>query len=198
MAAAAAAGEDQGGDGEFIKRTKEEEDEAKRQREEEIEEKEKLARIVPKIESLNGFAVFGYHEHIVQDALRAHIIAKYAPSMGMDVLMAAGMHKYGRYETSFMLSNGGKNQPAQQRRSSSANAKKLQSLSMLRIRTLHRSEKRTRRQRQLRKSSKRNKRAKKKRRRKPPPLLPAVEPLRRKWACGRTHQTHPWRISSSA
>jgi hypothetical protein len=125
MAAAAAAGEEQGGDGEFNKRTKEEEDEAKRQREKEIEEKEKLARIVPKIESLNGFAVFGYHEHIVQDALRAHIIAKYAPSMGMDVLMAAGMHKYGRYETSFMLSNGGKNQPAQQRRSSKRERKEI-------------------------------------------------------------------------
>ena len=84
----------------------------------------------------------------------------------------------------------------------SANAKKLQSLSMLRIRTLHRSEKRTRRQRQLRKSLKRNKRAKKKRRRKPPPLLPvllpAAEQLRRKLACGRTHQIDPWRISSSA
>jgi len=40
VSAAAAAGEDQGGDGEFNKRAKEEEDEAKRQREKEIEEKE--------------------------------------------------------------------------------------------------------------------------------------------------------------
>ena len=119
FAAAAAADEDQ-----LNKRTKEEE-EAKRQREKEIEEKEKMTRIVPKIESLNGYAVFGYHEHIVQDALRAHIIAKYAPSLGIDVLVAAGMQKYGRYESSLLLLNGGKNQPTQQRRSSKRERKEI-------------------------------------------------------------------------
>jgi len=119
-AAAAAAGEDQ-----LNKKTKEEEEEAKRQREKEIEEKEKMTRIVPKIESLNGYAVFGYHEHIVQDALRAHIIAKYAPSLGIDVLMAAGMQKYGRYESSLLLLNGGKHQPTQQRRSSKRERKEI-------------------------------------------------------------------------
>jgi len=119
-AATAAAGEDQ-----LNKKTKEEEEEAKRQREKEIEEKEKMTRIVPKIESLNGYAVFGYHEHIVQDALRAHIIAKYAPSLGIDVLMAAGMQKYGRYESSLLLLNGGKHQPTQQRRSSKRERKEI-------------------------------------------------------------------------
>ena len=114
----ATAGQDRGGDGELNIQTKEEEEEAKRQREKEIEEKEKLARMVPKIESLSGYAVFGYHEHIVQEALRAHLIAKYAPSLGIDVLMAAGMKKYGRYESSLSLLKDGKNQPAEQRRSS--------------------------------------------------------------------------------
>ena len=105
--------------------TKEEEEEAKRQREKEIEEKEKLARMVPKIESLSGYAVFGYHEHIVQEALRAHLIAKYAPSFGIDVLMAAGMKKYGRYESSLSLLKDGKNQPAEQRRSSKRERKEI-------------------------------------------------------------------------
>ena len=121
----ATGGQDRGGDGELNIQTKEEEEEAKRQREKEIEEKEKLARMVPKIESLSGYAVFGYHEHIVQEALRAHLIAKYAPSLGIDVLMAAGMKKYGRYESSLSLLKDGKNQPAEQRRSSKRERKEI-------------------------------------------------------------------------
>ena len=121
----ATGGQDRGGDGELNIQTKEEEEEAKRQREKEIEEKEKLARMVPKIESLSGYAVFGYHEHIVQEALRAHLIAKYAPSLGIDVLMAAGMRKYGRYESSLSLLKDGKNQPAEQRRSSKRERKEI-------------------------------------------------------------------------
>merc|ERR1712072_884197 len=121
----ATAGQDRSGDGELNIQMKEEEEEAKCQREKGIEEKEKLARMVPKIESLSGYAVFGYHEHIVQDALRAHLIAKCAPSLGIDVLMAAGMKKYGRYESSLSLLNDGKNQPAEQRRSSKRERKEI-------------------------------------------------------------------------
>ena len=52
--------------------------------------KREVGRMVPKLRVEIGYAVFGYHEHIVQEALRAHLIAV-APSLGIDVLMAARM-----------------------------------------------------------------------------------------------------------
>jgi hypothetical protein len=104
--------------GEQAEAGKEENDEEhKRKDEKTAEEKERLARIVPKIETLSGLAVFGYHEHVVQEALRAHVIAKYAPLLGIDLLTSTGLHKYGRYESS-----SGK---TEQRRSSKRERKEI-------------------------------------------------------------------------
>ena len=83
-----------------------------------LKEKELSARIVPKVStSLSGYAVFGYSEHVVQEALCAQIIAKYAPSLGIDSLTAAGMQKYGI--------NSGIYAQTQQRRSSKRERKEI-------------------------------------------------------------------------